>query len=113
VHVLADREKMQQVIINLILNAIEASAPDCRILIDLKVEGGVATMSFGDCGPGISNGHLERIFDPFFTTKTQGTGLGLAIVKSIVERHNGSIAVESGSDSGTIFTIKLPIDRED
>ena len=112
VHVLADREKMHQVVINLILNAIEASAPDCTIEIGLKVEGTEASMSFRDCGPGINNGHLERIFDPFFTTKSQGTGLGLAIVKSIVERHNGSIAVESGPIQGTAFIIKLPLDGE-
>ena len=109
VHITADPEKIHQVVINLILNAIEASPPESNIGISLKVEGSEAALRFRDGGPGINDADLERIFDPFFTTKAQGTGLGLAIVKSIVERHNGSIAVDSEPAKGTTFWIRLPV----
>jgi two-component system NtrC family sensor kinase len=108
-----DPAQMQQVFMNLIINAAEAMGGAGRLTVAtrLDVERRVVQASFRDTGHGISEENMGRIFDPFFTTKEvgHGTGLGLAISFGIVKEHGGTIAVESEEGAGTAFTIELPV----
>jgi len=109
-----DRAQMQQVFMNLIINAAEAMDGVGRLTVRtrLDAERRVIQAGFQDTGHGISEENMARIFDPFFTTKEvgHGTGLGLAISFGIVKEHGGTITVESEERAGTTFTIELPID---
>jgi PAS domain S-box-containing protein len=109
----ADKDQIQQALINIILNAIDATDP-----------GGVVTVStihlpsdeaievaISDTGSGISDEEIHKIYDPFFTTKDSGTGLGLAITHGIVTRHGGVIKAKSKPGQGTTFTIRIPVDK--
>jgi PAS domain S-box-containing protein len=112
--VLADRVQLQQVMVNLIENAIEAMSSlvdGSRVLhLKTKLNGGRnILLTVKDSGPGIDPNNIERIFDRFFTTKTQGTGMGLAICRSIIEAHNGRLWAEAGDDQGSVFRISLPV----
>lgn len=106
VNITADRHLMEQVFINLLINAVDAMA-GIRGTIDITVEhsGNEVAIRISDTGKGIPPDTLQRIFDPFYTTKEKGTGLGLAIVYNIIRKHNGSITVESSPGKGTTFTI--------
>ncbi len=109
--VLGDPEKMRQVTVNIIKNAIEAAGPDGRIEIgarEIDSDGKKAViLDVRDSGQGISQQDLKRIFQPFFTTKQKGTGLGLSIVKKIVEAHRFSISVSSPEGAGTLFSLHM------
>jgi signal transduction histidine kinase len=111
---LGDRVQLQQVILNLTNNAIEAMkvvSDDSRIL-QLKTEledGRNVRITVQDSGPGIDGEDTERIFDRFFTKKSQGMGMGLTICRSIVESHGGRIWVEAGFQRGSVFLISLPV----
>jgi PAS domain S-box-containing protein len=110
----ADRVQLQQVMVNLIENAIEAMsslADGCRVLhLKTKLNGAQNILvTVKDSGPGIDPNNIERIFDRFFTTKTQGMGMGLAICRSIIEAHNGRLWAEAGDDQGSVFRISLPV----
>jgi len=106
-----DPDKMQQVILNLLLNAISAAGERGRISIEsMIVPGQALNITVSDNGSGIKEPHLAQIFNPFFSTKQEGTGLGLSISKKIVEAHNGTIRVESREGIGTSFFISLPLD---
>jgi two-component system, NtrC family, sensor histidine kinase HydH len=107
--IIGDAEKLHQAFANLILNSVEASDSGARIDVALSANNGKAHFTLRDYGCGIPSAHLNQIFEPFFSTKASGTGLGLAIVKSIIEAHNGTIAMTSKSDIGTTFTISLPL----
>jgi two-component system NtrC family sensor kinase len=111
-----DPAQLQQVFMNLIINAAEAMGGTGRLTVTTRfdVERGMIQISFGDTGHGIREEDLGRIFDPFFTTKEvgHGTGLGLAISFGIVKEHGGNIAVESAPGVGTTFTIELPLGEE-
>jgi signal transduction histidine kinase len=106
-----DPNQLQQVFLNLALNALDAMGPSRKLHVTTAVEGDWIRVEFRDEGSGIRPDVLERIFDPFFTTKPEGTGtgLGLAMCQAIVEQHEGTIEVESVVDEGTTFTIRLPI----
>lgn len=104
----ADRAMIQQAILNLVLNAIEAMPQTGTLTISSRSEDGYAFVSVSDTGTGIPEEIRERIFDPFFTTKPDGTGLGLSIVYNIINIHNGEVSFESNG-KGTTFTIKIPI----
>jgi two-component system NtrC family sensor kinase len=108
-----DPAQMQQVFMNLIINAAEAMGGEGRLTVAtrLDAERQVVQARLGDTGHGISQENLGRIFDPFFTTKEigHGTGLGLAISFGIVKEHGGTIVVESAEGAGTTFTIELPV----
>jgi len=106
------RAQLNQVYLNLLLNAIHATTDKGDITIQTRHEAGDVVVRVVDTGLGIEQEHLGKVFDPFFTTKPvgTGTGLGLAIVHGIIEKHNGSIDVESDFGKGTTFTIKLPTD---
>ena len=110
-----DAQRMQQVFLNLIENAIHAiKSPPGQIKISAKSEPArrEVVITVEDTGSGIPVQHQGRIFDPFFTTKEGGlgTGLGLSIVYGIIQRHQGSISLESKEGEGSRFTIRLPID---
>lgn len=112
---MADSNKLEQVFLNLIINAVQAmSITDSdrfRVLtIRTWRDAGICYISVTDTGSGIPDNIITRIFDPFFTTKGigEGTGLGLTVSKAIVEQHNGRIEVET-SDAGTTFIVEIPI----
>lgn len=108
--VLADERTLEQVIINLLTNAIQAMPEGGTLSVNISPNGpeGVE-LKFADTGPGIQQDLIDRVFDPFFSTKKSGTGLGLAISRRILNAHKGNIRVESFQDAGTVFTLELPI----
>jgi PAS domain S-box-containing protein len=110
----AQGERLQQVFINIILNALDAMPNGGRLAIDLSETDSDAVIAISDTGTGIKDQHLARIFDPFFTTKGlgKGTGLGLSISYAIVKEHEGRIDVQSEPGKGTRFTIVLPKDLD-
>jgi two-component system NtrC family sensor kinase len=103
--------KLQQVLLNLFLNARDAMPRGGWLTITTRVEGDRAVVEVGDTGSGIPSEQLSRIYDPFFTTKSlgQGTGLGLSITYGIVREHEGTITVESTVGQGTRFVVSLPL----
>ncbi|UCG20506.1 MAG: PAS domain S-box protein [Deltaproteobacteria bacterium] len=116
-----DAQRLQQVIWNLVLNAVQEMTNSGRLTIATavrtnrsggEVEQEVAEISIADTGPGILLENQGKVFDPFFTTKDQGTGLGLTIVHRIVEDYGGKIFLESDGRSGTIFTLHFPLAEE-
>lgn len=116
--VLADRVQIGQVIINLMLNALEAMqatpAGARRLTLRLTVqEPGQVQFSLADTGPGLSRAARERLFETFWTTKPEGTGLGLTISRSIIESHGGRLWAEPGTRGGAVFCFTLPAAPED
>jgi signal transduction histidine kinase len=112
-----DREQMKQVLLNLLLNAIEATEEKGTITVRSRPftkPGGepYVQVEFRDTGCGIPEEHLENIFNPFFTTKRSGSGLGLTISNQIVQDHHGYIHVESKLHKGTSFFVNLPLAQE-
>jgi two-component system NtrC family sensor kinase len=109
--VLVDPDQIQQVFVNIILNAAEAMTKGGKLMITSRAapDGESILVSIADTGPGIPESVREKIFDPFFTTKEHGTGLGLSISYGIVEQHGGTVTVDSTVGSGTTFTIQLPL----
>jgi signal transduction histidine kinase len=114
-HVRGDPVQLQQVVLNLVINAIDAlseiQAKAREVSVMTSRSGAYAEIRVGDNGPGIAEGDLKTIFNPFFTTKPQGMGMGLAIVRTIVEAHHGTISAENQRSGGALFTIRLPIAR--
>ncbi len=109
-----DRVHLQQVILNLLLNAMDAMAdtPIPRRRVTLRTSpaaGGGVTVAVIDTGSGIDPERLSHIFDSFFTTKKEGMGLGLSIARSIIEAHHGSLTVANNADGGAIFSFTLPV----
>ena len=106
-----DPDRMNQVFLNLYINAIEALGDRGKLEIQVQdaVEDGRIEIRIMDNGMGIDEASLDLIFDPYFTTRPSGTGLGLSIVHRIIENLNGSIRVESTKDRGTCFIINLPV----
>ena len=107
--------KLQQVFLNLFLNARDAMGPGGRLCVSTRSNGAV-TVAVTDSGSGILPEHVERIYDPFFTTKTaskegerRGTGLGLAVTYGIMQEHAGKIRVESRPGAGTTFALDFPL----
>ena len=109
--ILVDPDQIQQVFVNIILNASEAMTKGGTLTIKSAVTAGgqCLMISLADSGAGIPEEVRERIFDPFFTTKEHGTGLGLSISYGIVEQHGGTISVESSPGNGSTFIIQLPV----
>lgn len=103
-----DREKLHQLILNIVLNAIQSSQPASKISVRLRRRADKVEMIFRDEGQGISAKDLERVFEPFFTTRATGSGLGLAIAKSIIDAHGGSIEIQSEEEVSTTVTVILP-----
>lgn len=107
-----DRHQIQQVLINIMLNAIHAMGKGGALTIrTFQTKQGAVGIAVKDTGVGIPKGHLKRIFDPFFSTKSRGTGLGLSISQKLLENHGALIEVASEEGKGSIFTILFPADE--
>jgi signal transduction histidine kinase len=108
--ILADPDQLSRVFENLILNAMQAMPDGGRLTLKSAVSYlGWVAISIADTGVGIPAENLEKVFDPLFTTKVKGVGLGLAIARSLVEGHEGTIAVQSQAGKGSTFTVNLPL----
>jgi signal transduction histidine kinase len=110
-----DAVQLQQVLVNLIINGMDAMADmngaPREIIVCSASVGGFAEVSVSDTGPGISSDEIGNVFDPFFTTKLDGMGIGLSIARTIVEAHGGKISAENRRDRGAKFRISLPLSR--
>ncbi|HEX9189049.1 MAG TPA: HAMP domain-containing sensor histidine kinase, partial [Vicinamibacteria bacterium] len=108
--VVCDAAQVQQAVLALAMNALEATPAGGRVRVEAAPDGDGVKLVVADTGGGIPKEHLDRIFEPFFTTKEagKGVGLGLAVVYGIVSRHHGQIGVESEPGRGTTFTVHLP-----
>ena len=103
------RDQLIQVVFNLVLNAIDATAKGGRIVVSARAgEGGRVLLAVRDDGAGIPAAALGKLFQPYFTTKKQGTGLGLFVTRKIVHEHGGTVRCESAPGAGTLFEIDLP-----
>ncbi|MFQ5808313.1 MAG: ATP-binding protein, partial [Armatimonadota bacterium] len=107
------RDKIRQMLVNLVRNAAQATRPpDGEIRVSACEERGQAVVRVQDNGEGIPEEALPKIWDPFFTTRGRaGTGLGLDICRRIVAAHGGTVEVESEAGKGTTFTVKIPMRR--
>ena len=108
---------MQQVILNLIMNAIEAMSEVGQGSRELQIstseaESGSVLVAVSDSGPGLSPANLARIFEAFYTTKASGLGIGLSICRSIVEAHGGRLWATPNEPQGAVFCMMLPIEEK-
>jgi signal transduction histidine kinase len=109
----ADRDRLNQVFSNLIINAIEAMPRGGQIDITTNLQNGNVEINVADDGIGIEEENLRKIFSPYYSTKNKGFGLGLSLIHSIVHKHQGKISVHSEKGKGTRFTILLPVEFSD
>jgi signal transduction histidine kinase len=107
-----DRVQLQQVVLNLILNAVEAmnsvEAGARELVISTEQDHTGVLVAVRDSGPGIDPEHLERVFEAFYTTKSSGTGMGLSICRSIIDAHEGRLWAEANEPRGAVFKFTLP-----
>ena len=113
--IVGDRIQLQQVIVNLLVNSIQAvtqvEGSMRRIDVEAGAEDGAVSFSIRDSGPGIAGENLDRVFEGFFTTKEGGMGIGLAVCRSIITAHGGRIAVSNHPEGGAQFRFTLPAVR--
>ncbi len=111
-YIKGDSDQLQQVFVNILLNAVHASPEGADIVVSLKNDNGKACIEFRDHGTGIPADELSRVFNPFYSTKPEGegTGLGLSVSYGIVQKHGGTIAIDSDEGKGTLVRIYLPLD---
>jgi signal transduction histidine kinase len=107
-----DSDQIHRVLLNLLLNSIQAIDAPGKIAVEVAARDGMATISVSDTGRGIPPEELPNIFRPFYTTKGNGTGLGLSLARRIVEDHQGCIEVSSSVGKGTRFTVLLPMQKK-
>jgi signal transduction histidine kinase len=110
--ILVDRDYLTQVVLNLVLNAVDATDDQGRIQLRARVEDRWLELSVEDDGRGISIADRCRLFQPFFTTKPHGTGLGLFVSRQILEDFSGTLAFRSEPGQGSTFTIRLPMETK-
>jgi signal transduction histidine kinase len=113
-----DRVQLQQVVLNLILNGLDAlqesRTGDRALILRTGLDGPAAVrVAVRDSGVGIDETHLEQIFNAFYTTKTGGLGMGLAIARSIVQAHGGRLDAQNNADGGATFSFTLPLSDKD
>ena len=108
-----EEKKLQQVFLNLLLNALQAMDGAGILIVSIMRSKSNYLLEFSDSGPGIPQKELEKVFEPFYTTRPTGSGLGLAIARRVVEDHGGEIDIASGSSNGTVVTVRLPVDRSE
>jgi signal transduction histidine kinase/FixJ family two-component response regulator len=110
--IMGDASRIREALINLIINAVDAMPGGGTIALRTYTEGNRAVMSVGDTGKGMTEEVKQRCLEPFFTTKgSQGTGMGLSMVYGIIQRHGGTMAIESEFGKGTSFIMRFPIPR--
>jgi len=105
-----DPGQIQQVLVNVITNAVQAMPEGGKLTISTREKEGFLELDITDTGSGIADEIKGKIFDPLFTTRAKGIGLGLAVSKSIIERHSGKIEAKSKAGKGITFTIRLPLE---
>jgi C4-dicarboxylate-specific signal transduction histidine kinase len=108
-----DRVQLQQVILNLVLNAVEAmssveAGPRELLISTKKTQGNCVLVAVGDSGPGIDPEHVDRVFETFYTTKASGMGMGLSICRSIIDAHGGRLWADANEPRGAVFQFTLP-----
>jgi len=106
----ADRDRLKQVLLNLVLNAIQAMPSGGTLELGVEASGDTMTVTVADTGSGIAAELLPKVFEPYVTTKAKGLGLGLAIARRIIEAHGGTIEAESEPGQRTRFRFTLPLD---
>jgi signal transduction histidine kinase len=109
--VLGDKVQLQQVVLNLVMNAVEAMQSVQNRVLKVQTDQtnpGMVRVSIEDTGTGIDPSNLDRIFKPYFTTKANGMGMGLVICRSIIENHDGRVWVSPRTTGGSIFQFELP-----
>jgi len=109
--VLADHVQLQQILVNLLMNAFDAlgTASERRTIVTTRKAGTAIRVAVNDSGSGIPAADLARIFDPFYTTKASGLGMGLSIARSLIEAHGGQLWAENNEDGGATFTFSVPV----
>jgi PAS domain S-box-containing protein len=107
--VAGDAAKLKQVVLNVVVNAIEAMREGGALTARTRTQSHLAMLEVWDTGPGIDPAMIENVFAPFFTTKEAGTGLGLSIVRKIVDQHDGRVTITSAAGKGTTVTVSLPV----
>lgn len=107
-----DPDQVKQVLLNLVLNAIQAMPNDGEVTLEAVQKNGRLEIRVRDEGVGIEPENLEKIFDPFFTTRADGTGLGLSVAYQIISQHGGDIAASRNPDKGMTFVVTLPLQEE-
>lgn len=110
-HMTADEEMIHQALVNVLMNALQATPAGGRVTVSVNAASDEDTIEIAvtDTGRGIERGELEQVFKPFYTTRHTGTGLGLPITREIVARHGGTIAIDSAPGAGTTITLRLPL----
>ena len=115
VPVVADRARVQQVLVNLVTNAVRHTPPEASVTVTARAEDGWAVLEVADTGPGLEPGDEERVFEAFFRgdpsrqRDTGGSGLGLAIVAAIATAHDGTVSAGNRPEGGAVFTVRLPL----
>jgi signal transduction histidine kinase len=112
--IFGDRIQLQQVILNLVVNGIDAmkdTPSENRISIRTSRVESFAQLYVSDCGPGIPEDKLKEVFEPFFTSKAEGMGMGLSIARTIIEAHHGLIWAKNRDHGGASFRVRLPLVR--
>jgi len=108
-----DPELLKQVLLNLVMNAIQAMPEGGEVAVSASSDPDRVLIRVKDQGCGVAQSIRDKIFDPFFTTKDHGTGLGLAVAHQIIEQHGGVLKAEANADRGMLFTAQLPLRREE
>lgn len=109
----ADADQLIQALLNLVINALQAVEQKGRVDVRGRCVGDVLVIEVCDSGPGISPERLGAIFEPYYTTKPEGSGIGLWIAQQIVTAHGGTIQAANAPDGGALFTVRLPLPREE
>ena len=108
-----DPEQLEQVLLNLMINAIEASPEGETVTLSAVADAGKVAIRVADHGYGVAPAHVSRLFDPFFTTKEHGTGLGLPVAHQVVTQMGGTLLAQRNSGSGMMFSVILPVKQRD
>ena len=108
INALADKQKTGQVLLNILLNAVQSIDGAGEIRIEVSADGAEVSIAITDTGCGMDEEEAKQVFSPFYTTKEKGTGLGLAVSHKIIEAHGGGIGVRSAPGAGSTFTVRLP-----
>jgi C4-dicarboxylate-specific signal transduction histidine kinase len=115
--VMADKSQLQQVMLNLIMNAADAVAKNMpenrKIFISTRLKDSKIQVAMRDTGTGIDPARIDEIFEPLFTTKSRGMGMGLALCRTIIQEHGGRIRIENNADGGATATFELPVIQND
>ncbi len=114
--VMVDAQQLRQVLLNVLLNGIEAMRDGGRLTVRTRMRSGESppvAIEVSDTGVGMSEDEMDKLFEPFYTTKPEGTGLGLTIVSRLIEQNRGRLSVQSARGEGTTFMISLPADAEE